>query len=139
MIVPSPFADNKRRQPRPIVIASYVCYAWGAILLVPTIIISLSLLSRPRAFIAAMAFPSIVISIGLAYCVSAYLLRRQRRFGAWFTVSLVALTTALQVVMHLNFERVDMKPAWLIVNALLLILLLSNWSRFGEDDRAVDA
>jgi len=40
--------------------------------------------------------------------------------------------------MHLNFERVNMKPPWLIVNVLLLILLLSNWSRFGEDDGAVD-
>jgi len=33
--------------------------------------------------------------------------------------------------MHLNFQRVDMKPPWLVVNALLFILLLTNWSRFG--------
>lgn len=81
-----------------------------------------------------MAFPSIVISIGLAYCVSAYLLRRRRRSGAWFTATLVVFTSALQLFMHLNCERVNMKPPWLIVNALLLIVLLCNWSRFGEDD-----
>ena len=41
--------------------------------------------------------------------------------------------------MHLNFAGVDMKVPWLIVNALLLILLLTNWARFGERDRAVGA
>ena len=108
-------------------------------MLVPMLIISLSLLTRPRVFIAAMAFPSIVMTIGLAYCVGGHLLRRQRRSGAWFTATLVALTTALQLVMHLNFERVDMKPPWLIVNAVLIILLFSNWSRFGEHDRPAAA
>jgi len=139
MTTPPPSPDRPRKQPRPIIAASSLCYAWGIILLASAAAISLPLLSRPRAFIAAVGFLSIVLIIAVAYCLSGYLIRRQRRSGAWFTGALVALTTALQLFMHLSLERVNMKPPWLIVNALLLVLLLTNWARFGKADRAVGA
>lgn len=130
---------SPRRQPAQIVVAWALCYAWGIILLVPTVVTLIPLLSRPRAFIGAVGFLSIVLIIGVAYCFSGYLIRRRRRSGAWFTGTMVALTTALQFSMHLNFAHVNMKPPWLIVNALLVILLLTNWARFREGDRAVGA
>lgn len=79
-----------------------------------------------------MGLLSIVLIIAGAYGFSGYLIRRRRRVGAWFTATLVGLTTALQFFMHLDVERVNTKPPWLILNALLLVLLLTNWTRFGE-------
>jgi len=139
MTTPLPSPDSPRKQPAPVVIAWSVCYAWGIILLVPSVVILVPLVSRPRAFIGAMGFLSIVVIIGIAYCFSGYLIHRQRRSGTWFTAILVVLTSALQFSMHLNFEGVNMKPPWLIVNALLLILLFTNWARFGVGGRAVGA
>lgn len=137
MTTSSPSPDSPRKRPPPIAIASFLCYAWGIILLVLSLVVLLPLLSRPRTLIAALGFLSIVIIIGAVYCLSGYLIRRRGRFGAWFTGAVVVLTTALQVDMHLNFEGVDMKPPWLIVNALLVILLLAHWARFGERNRTV--
>jgi len=139
MTNPLPSPASPRKQPTQIVVAWSLCYAWGIILLVPTVVILVPLLSRPRAFIGAMGFLSIVLIIGAAYCLSGHLIRRRRRFGAWFTGTVVAVTTALQFSMHLNFAHVNMKPPWLIVNALLLILLLTNRACFREGDRAVGA
>jgi len=139
MTDPLPLPDSPRKQPTQIVVAWSLCYAWGIILLVPSVVILAPLLSKPRAFIGALGFLSIVVIIGVAYCFSGYLIRRRRPSGAWFTATVVALTTALQFSMRLNFAHVNMKPPWLIVNALLLILLLTNWARFREGDRAVGA
>jgi hypothetical protein len=127
---PLPSPDSPPKQPAPIRIAWSLCFAWGLVLVVPSVVILVPLASTPRAFIGAMGFLSIVVIIGIAYCFSGYLIHRQRRSGAWFTAILVVLTTALQFSMHLDFQRVDMKPPWLIVNALLFILLVTNWSRF---------
>lgn len=139
MTIPLPSSGSPSKQPAPIIIASYLCYAWGIILLVPTVVILVPLSSKPRAFMAAVGFLSIVVIIGVAYCLGGYLIRRRRRSGAWYIGILIVLTSALQFSMHLNFEGVNMKPPWLIVNALLLILLLTNWTRFGERDRAIGA
>lgn len=133
MTTPSPSVDTPRKQPVPIVVASSLSYAWGAILLVSTVAVLLPLLSRPRAFIAALGFLSIVLVIAVAYCLSGYLIHRRRSIGAWFSATLVTLTTALQLVMHLNFWGVNMKPPWLLVNALLLVLLVTNWARLRGD------
>lgn len=126
--------DRPRKQPPQIIVAWCLCYAWGIILLVPSVVIVVPLLSKPRAFIGAMAFLSIVMAIGIAYCACGQLIRRRRRSGAWITLAVVALTSVLQFSMELDFAHVDMKLPWLIVNALLLILLLTNWARFREGD-----
>jgi hypothetical protein len=103
-------------------------------LIVPSVVILVPLASTPRAFIGAMGFLSFVVVIGFAYCFSGYLMHRQRRSAAWFTAILLVLTTALQSFLHLNFEGIDMEPPWLVVNAVVFILLLTNWSRFGVGD-----
>ena len=139
MTTPLPPIDNPRKQPTPIVIAWCLCYAWGILLVVPTVAILARLLSKPRTFMAAMTFLSIVLFIGIAYGVGGYLICSRRRAAAWFTGILAVLTSALQLSMHLNFDGIDMKAPWLIVNALLLILLLTNWRRFGARNQAVGA
>lgn len=128
-----------RTQPVAIRIASFLCYAWGIILLVLTVTALLPLRAKPRALTAALAFLSIVILVGAAYCLAGYLLRRRATSGAWFTGILVALTTALQLVMHLNFDGVNMKPPWLVVNGVLIILFVANRMRAGAGRRGVDA
>lgn len=137
MTIPS--SDSPSKQPAPIVAASYLCYAWGIVLLVPTAVILIPLSSKPRAFMAAFGFLSIVVIIGVAYCLGGYLARRRRRSGALYIGILIVLTSALQFSMHLNFAGINMKPPWLIVNALLLVCLLANWARVGERDRAIGA
>lgn len=139
MTAPLPSIDSPRKQPTPIVIAWCLCYAWGIALLVPTVVILIPLVSKPRTFMSVMAFLSIVLIIGIAYCVGGYLIHRRRRSAPWFTAVLVLLTSALQLAMHLNFEGVNMKAPWLIVNALLLILLLTNWRRLRNGRQAVGA
>lgn len=139
MTTPLPSLDSPRKQPTPIVIAWCLCYAWGIALLAPTVVILIPLVAKPRTLVSAMAFLSIVVVIGIAYCVAGYLIHRRRSAAAWCTGILVVLTSALQWSMHLNFEGVNMKPPWLIVNALLLILLLTNWRRFGAGDQEVRA
>jgi len=136
MTNPLPSPHSPRKQPTSIIVAWSLCYAWGLALLVPSVVIVVPLLTRPRAFVGALGFLSIVVVIGVAYCVCGQLIRRQRRSGPWLTGTVVALTSALQFSMHLNFAHVDMKPPWLIVNALLLILLLTNWARSREGHRA---
>jgi len=136
MTTPSPSVDTPRKQPVPIVVASSLSYAWGVVLLVSTVAVLLPLLSRRLALIAALAFLSIVLVIAVAYCLSGYLIHRRPSVGAWVSATLVTLTTALQLVMHLNFWGVNMKPLWLLVNALLLVFLLTNWARLrGRQNR----
>jgi len=130
---------DARKRPVAIRIASFLCYAWGIILVVLTATALMPLRSKPRALTAALAFLSIVVLVGAAYCLAGYLLRRRATSGAWFTGILVALTTALQLVMHLNFDGVNMKPPWLIVNAVLIVLFVANWTRAGAGRRGVDA
>lgn len=126
---------SPRRRPRPTVIASYLCYVWGIILLIPTVVILAPLVSKPRTFMAAAAFLSIVGTIAILYFLAGCLLRRRRTFGAWCTGILIVLTSALQLSMHLNFAGVNMKPPWLIVNALLVILLVVDPARSRARDR----
>jgi hypothetical protein len=87
----------------------------------------------------APGFLSIVIILGAAYCLGGSLLRRRGRSGVWFTGILVALTTVLPFFMQLNFDRVNMKPPWLIVNAILLVLLIADRTRAGERRRGLGA
>lgn len=91
-------------------------------------------LSTHGLVIAAMLFPAVVFILAAAYCLSGYLIVRQRKFGAWLGGSLAAGTTALQFVMHLYMMHINLTPAWLIVNAVVLLLVLMNWWQFREGE-----
>src|SRR6185437_13886812 len=72
---------DARKQPVAIRIASFLCYAWGIILVVLTVTALMPLRSKPRALTAALAFLSIVVLVGAAYCLAGYLLRRRATSG----------------------------------------------------------
>jgi hypothetical protein len=82
--------------------------------------------------IAGALFSIIVLAIALIYFVVGYLLHRRRRAGAWLGATVAALTLPLQLVMHLDVMWVSLTPAWLAIDALVLILLLTNWRRFEQ-------
>jgi hypothetical protein len=124
--------DPPRNRSLPVLIASMLCYIWGAIMVGLAIVVLVPMFSRRGFAIAAALFPFIVLVIAVTYCVMGYLIGRRRRFGAWLGVTVATLTALLQLVMHLNIMRINLTPGWLAVDALLLVLLLSNWRRFDQ-------
>ena len=89
--------------------------------------------------IAATPFLFIVLIIALTYGVTGYLIGRRRRFGAWLGVVVATLTALLQLVMHLDLMRISLTPAWLALDAVLLVLLLTNWPHFNHVAPSVGA
>ena len=100
-----------------------------------SVAVTLPLVSRHRIAIAGALFPVVVLIIAGTYCVTGYLIARQRPLGAWLGVTVATLTALLQFVLHLYIMRVSLTPGWLAVDALLLGLLLTNWRHFDHDAR----
>jgi hypothetical protein len=105
---------------------------WGATLLLLSIIVTLPMFSRHGFAIAAALFPFVVLIIAVTYCVTGYLIGQRRRLGAWFGVTVATLTALLQFVLHLDIMWISLTPAWLAVDALVLLLLLTNWRHFDN-------
>jgi len=82
--------------------------------------------SRHGFSIAGALFPLIVLIIALAYCVTGYFIGQRRRLGRWLGLTVATLTLLLQLVMQLDIMRISLKPAWIIVDTLLLVILLAN-------------
>lgn len=116
----------------PVLIAATLCYAWGITLLVAVGAMVIPGLSTHGLVIAATLFPAVVFILAATYCLSGYLIGRQRRSGAWLGATLAAGTTALQFVMHLYLMHINMTPPWLVVNGVILLLVLMNWGQFRE-------
>ena len=117
-------------------IAAALCYAWGGILLVLVVAMVAPSLSAHRFSMAVTLFPAVVLLFAITYGLSGYLVHRRLKFGAWLGAGMAVATTALQPVMQLYLMHLDLKPAWLVVNALVLALILASWGRFGEAGRA---
>ena len=127
-----------RRHSLPVLIAGALCYIWGAILLLLTMDMMLHLFSRRGFAFAGAPFPLIVLIIGVTYCVTAYRITQRRRSGAWLGVIVAALTALLQFILHLDIMWISLTPAWLALDALVIVLLLTNWRRFDDASR-IDA
>ena len=113
-------------------IASTLCYIWGAIMLWLVIVMLVPLFSRRGFAIAGALFPCIVLIVAVTYFVTGFLIGRRRRSGAWLGVTVAIFTALLQSVMHLDIMWISLTPGWLALDALLLLLLLSNWRRFDR-------
>ena len=100
---------------------------------------TLPLFSRHGFAIAAALFPSIVLIIAVIYCVTGYFIAQRRRVGAWLGVAVAVLTALLQLVLHLDIMWISLTPGWLALDALLLVLLLTNWRCFDRGAPRLEA
>ena len=116
----------------PVLIAASLCYIWGAVLLLVSVASALPMVSRHAFALAGAVFPFIVLIIGVTYCVTGRLIGQRRRFGAWLGAAVATLTALLQFVLHLYIMWISLTPAWLVIDALVLVLLLTNWRHFDH-------
>lgn len=119
----------------PVLIASTLCYLWGLMLLLVAVAAVAPAFSRHGFAIAAALFPLIVLIVAVPYFVTGYFISRRRRLGAWLGVTVAMVTALLQFVMHLDIMWISLTPAWIIVDTLLLVVLLTNWRRFDQPPR----
>src|SRR5262249_47267186 len=137
--IPTPSSDSPRRQFLPVMIASTLCFLWAAILLLLIILVVFPKSSGSGFAIAALPFLFIVLIIAVTYGLTGYLIGRRRRFGAWLGVTVATLTALLQLIMHLNIMWISLTPAWLALDAVLLVLLLTNWRHLDRGAPSVGA
>jgi hypothetical protein len=131
--------DSLRKPAVPILIASALCLVWGAVLLYLAIVVLVPLFAGHGGALGGALFAVIVLVIAVLYGVTGYLIGQQRRTGARLGVIVAALTVPLQLVMHLDIRRTNLTPAWLLVDAAVLALVLSNWRRFDRIGPTVGA
>ncbi|MFL5612943.1 MAG: hypothetical protein ACJ796_04705 [Gemmatimonadaceae bacterium] len=112
-----------------------LCYLWGIVLLTVAIAAASPMFSGHGFVIAAALFPLVVLIVAVAYFVTGYFIHRRRRLGAWLGITVAIVTALLQFVMHLDFMWINLTPAWLVVDAVLLVVLLANWRRFDQAPR----
>lgn len=118
--------------PLPVRIAASLCYVWGFILLLNAMAGAAPMFSGHGFVIVAAVLPAIVLMIALTYGITGYLIGRRRRVGAWLGVTVAILTGLLQSVMHLDIRWISLTPGWLVVDALLLVVLLTSWRVFDQ-------
>lgn len=112
-----------------------LCYLWGIVLLTVAIAAASPVFSGHGFVLAAALFPLIVLIVAVAYFVIGYFIQRRRRLGAWLGITVAIVTAFLQFVMHLDLMWISLTPAWLVVDAVLLVVLLANWRRFDQAPR----
>ena len=122
-----------------ILVASILCYIWGAILLLLSVVVVIPMLSGRSTVIAGALFPVVVLIIALTYFLTGYFIGRRRRLGAWLGITVSTGTALLQFVLHLDMMRISLTPSWLAIDALLFTLVLTNWRRFDRVARRVAA
>lgn len=109
-------------------VASTLGYTWGAVMLVVSIVVSVSL-AQHGAGVAVMALPAV---LSVASVVSAHGVRRQR--WPWF-----ALVASAAWMAFLLLVRVKLSLFGVAVNAAILFLVLANLRHFRRGGQASGA
>ena len=100
-------------------IASTLCWVVGVLTILVTLAVGIPLLSSG----GALVFLSVNLVAGLAVCVAAFLIRRQRRLGVLVMLLAWALPTVVALVSHQPVRG----------SLFLLVALLfagANWKHF---------
>lgn len=127
-------AEPPRRAPGAVLVASTLCYVWGALLVLSAISQVIALASMYGLLSGQLLHSAAIFLVALAYLVAGRTIRRRRPLGFWLGAGLALGTGLLQLYIQINAT-----PVWLGLDALLLILLALNRRAFGIGGGGVDA
>jgi uncharacterized RDD family membrane protein YckC len=124
----------KHRAAPGLLVASLLCWIFGVtVALVAAAVLWIGTMVPGIGFGFA-PWSVLMLALAGAYCTAGYFLRKSQRTGGWIAVIAVGAAVAIRPL-----PQSQLTPLAVIINVIMLLLLLRNWSSLTGRERQVGA
>jgi uncharacterized RDD family membrane protein YckC len=117
-----------------LLVASLLCWIFGVtVALVAAAVLWIGTMVPGIGFGFA-PWSVLMLALAGAYCTADYFLRKSRRTGGWIAVIAVGAAVVIRPL-----PQSQLTPLAVIINVIMLLLVLRNWSSLTGRERQVGA